>query len=79
MKFKRIDKFGKAVRAEISKLGEKELKLLIGECRRMTNTNCGWQKYGLREIVTEMAKAQIHYLKIRKKHGFEQSGKSDGD
>ena len=64
MKFKRISKIVEATRAEVDKLSEKELTLLIGECGRMTDTNCGWQGYGLRKIVTEMANAQRRYLRI---------------
>lgn len=73
MKFKRMNKIQKAVREEVDKLEEKELTRLIGECSRMTSTNCCWMEYGLRKIVTEIARAQIRYLKIRKKHGFKQS------
>jgi len=71
MKFKRMDKIVKVVRVEIDKLEQKELNRLIGECTRMTTTNCGWMSYRLRKIVVEMARAQIRYLKIRIKHEFE--------
>ena len=70
MHFKRIYKIEAAVIKEIGILDEKELALLIGECERMTDTNCSWIGYGLRKIATEMARAQIHTLKIRKKQGL---------
>lgn len=63
MKFKRMRKIEKAVSTEICKLGEKELVRLIGECKRMTTTNCGWMEYGLREIATAMARARLRWFK----------------
>lgn len=66
MKFKRMAKIQDAISLELNKLGERELTHLIGECSRMTTTNCSWISYGLREIVTELAQAKIRWFKVRK-------------
>ena len=67
MKFKRISKLTDTVRAELEKLDGPELTKLIAECNNLSQTNCGWQMFGLKDIVTEMAKCQRNWLAIQKK------------
>jgi len=66
MRFKRISKIADVLSAEIQKFDETETKKLIGECRRMSQTNCGWIMYGLKEIVTEIAKCRIRWFKFHR-------------
>ena len=51
---------------ELMKMSVPELKRLIAECRNLTDTNCGWQTYSLKDAVIEMAKAQLYWCKIHK-------------
>lgn len=67
MRFKRIRTIADILSKEISKFNEPELKRLIGECQRLSQTNCGWMMYGLKEIVTEIAKCRIRWFKINRK------------
>lgn len=67
MKFKRISKIAQSLRNEMDKLDEPELTKLIAECNNLSQTNCGWQMYGLKEIVIEMAKVQRSWLKSPQK------------
>ena len=67
MQFKRIRKITKSMRLEIDKLNESELRKLIGECQKLTNTNCSWSMFGLKKIVIELARARCRWLKIQAK------------
>ena len=62
MNFKRITKITDTVKAELDKLDGPELTKLIAECNNLSQTNCGWQMYGLKDIVIEMAKVQRGWL-----------------
>lgn len=66
MNFKRMKKIEDAVMSEIDKLSESEKMLLVGECQRMSITNCGWIMYGLKGFVIQVTKAQLRMLKIKK-------------
>lgn len=66
MSFKRIRKIQDALQFEINPLNESELRKLIGECQRLTKTNCSWIMYGLKGIVIQLAKSQLRWLKIQK-------------
>ena len=66
MRFKRIRKIQDSLQFEINPLSDSELRKLIGECQRLTKTNCSWIMYGLKDIVIEVARSQLRWLKIQK-------------
>lgn len=63
MTFKKIRQISKVTIAEIDKLSNSELEELIQECHQLSSTNCSWVMYGLKDIVIELAKCQIKWLK----------------
>ena len=66
MRFNRIRKIQDALQFEINPLSESELRKLIGECQRLTTTNCSWIMYGLKDIVISVATSQLRLLKKQK-------------
>ena len=66
MKFKRIRKIEKLLNSELRKLDESELRKLIGECQRLSNTNCSWIMFGLKKIVIELARMHLRWWKIQR-------------
>ena len=66
MRFKRISKIRDSLQFEINPLSDSELRKLIGECQNLTKTNCEWIMYRLKDIVIEVARCQLKWLKIQK-------------
>ena len=66
MRFRRMRKIQDALQSEINKHSEPELRKLISECHRLTQKNCSWIMYVLKEPVIAVAQAQLRWLKTQK-------------
>lgn len=65
MRLARITKIADLLVSEISKLDASELKKLIRECQRLTNSNCWWVIFGLKRLVIDYAKILLKTQKSK--------------
>jgi len=52
---KEISKIAQSVWRAIERLNESQLKALIGECENLTETNCWFLDYQMKDIVSNLA------------------------
>ena len=64
VRFKRIRHISEVFDDSISKLSDDDLRKLIRECKKLTDINCWFLLYELKDIVIDRAKS---YLKSRQK------------
>lgn len=46
----------------IDVMGVDELREVIKDCNSLTTTNCSWVRYGLKDVIKEVAQAQLDGL-----------------
>lgn len=73
-RFEIAEKLADSLHSEMLKLSDSDLKNLIRQCGKMTDTNCGWRAFGIKDVVSDMAKFAIAYEKCPVLHEPEQKG-----
>jgi hypothetical protein len=57
--------------AAIDAMSADDLRAVIAECDKMTTANCSWVRYGLRDIMREIAEAQLAGIEAQQEANIE--------
>lgn len=62
MIFEKMELIQKKMLLEIDKHNASELNELIDECQNLTDTNCPWMMFKLKDIVIRAATSRLYWL-----------------
>jgi hypothetical protein len=57
-----IDAIGREMNDSLQKFDRAELELIISTCKRLTDTNCSWISYAVRDAVQNLAKNRLRII-----------------